>query len=59
MILITGETGRVGSKRVELLIQSGEQVEVLVRNPKKVASLQALGASVCFGDLMFRKKTET
>ena len=51
MILITGATGRVGSKLVESLIQSGEQVKVLVRNSKKAASLQALGASVCLGDL--------
>ncbi len=51
MILITGATGRVGSKLVESLLQSGKQVRVLVRNPQKAASLQALGASVCLGDL--------
>lgn len=51
MILITGVTGRVGSKLVESLLQSGEQVRVLVRNPQKAANLQALGASVCLGDL--------
>ncbi|MEM8614020.1 MAG: SDR family oxidoreductase [Cyanobacteria bacterium P01_H01_bin.105] len=51
MILITGATGRVGIKLVESLIQSGEQVKVLVRNSKKAASLQALGVSVCLGDL--------
>ncbi|MEM9486492.1 MAG: SDR family oxidoreductase [Cyanobacteria bacterium P01_F01_bin.116] len=51
MILITGATGRVGHKLAESLIQSGEQVKVLVRNSKKAASLQSLGASVCSGDL--------
>ncbi|MGF1516790.1 MAG: SDR family oxidoreductase [Nodosilinea sp.] len=51
MILITGATGRVGSKLVESLLRSGQQVRVLVRNPQKVANLQALGVSVCLGDL--------
>ena len=51
MILMTGATGRVGSKLTESLIQSGEQVKVLVRNSKKAENLQVLGASVCLGDL--------
>ncbi len=51
MILITGATGRVGSKLVESLLRSGKQVRVLVRNSQKAANLQALGASVCLGDL--------
>ena len=51
MILITGATGRVGHKLAKSLIQSGEQVKMLVRNSKKAASLQSLGASICIGDL--------
>ncbi|MBD1866523.1 SDR family oxidoreductase [Cyanobacteria bacterium FACHB-471] len=51
MILITGATGRIGSKLVESLLQSGKPVRVLVRNSQKAANLQALGASVCLGDL--------
>ena len=51
MIFVTGATGRVGRKLVESLTQSGEQVKVLVRNSKKVSSLQTLGAFVCLGDL--------
>jgi len=51
VILVTSATGRVGSKLVESLLQSGERVRVLVRNPEKVPSLQALGASVFLGDL--------
>jgi uncharacterized protein YbjT (DUF2867 family) len=50
MILITGATGRVGSKLVESLLNAGEPVRVLTRNPQSVASLEALGASVVLGD---------
>jgi uncharacterized protein YbjT (DUF2867 family) len=51
MILVTGATGRVGSKLVELLVKSDVQVKGLVRNPQKAATLQALGVSVILGDL--------
>jgi uncharacterized protein YbjT (DUF2867 family) len=51
MILITGATGRVGSKLVESLVHSGKSVRVLVRNSQKAAGFQALGASVSLGDL--------
>jgi uncharacterized protein YbjT (DUF2867 family) len=51
MILVTGATGRVGSKLVESLVKSGAQVKGLVRNPQKAATLHELGVSVIFGDL--------
>lgn len=50
MIIVTGATGRVGSKLVELLLKVSEPVRVLTRNPQKVASLQAFGASIVLGD---------
>ncbi len=50
MIIITGATGRVGSKLVESLLKAGEPVRVLTRNPQKVANLQAFGAFVVLGD---------
>jgi uncharacterized protein YbjT (DUF2867 family) len=50
MIIVTGATGRVGSKLVESLLKAGEPVRVLTRNPQKAASLQAFGASVILGD---------
>lgn len=50
MIIITGATGRVGSKLVDTLLKAGEPVRVLTRNPQKVANLQACGVSVVLGD---------
>lgn len=50
MIMITGATGRVGSKLVEALLKAGEPVRVLTRNPQKVANLQACGVSVVLGN---------
>lgn len=51
MILVTGATGRVGSKLVESLVKSGAQVKGLARNVQKAERLQELGVSVIFGDL--------
>ena len=42
-ILVTGATGSIGSELVKRLLNSGECVRVLVRNPQKAASLQDLG----------------
>ncbi|MDP9844967.1 NAD-dependent epimerase/dehydratase family protein [Streptosporangium lutulentum] len=50
-ILVTGATGRVGSRFVPRLLQQGEPVRVLVRDPVRAAFLGALGAEVVVGDL--------
>ena len=51
MILVTGATGRVGSRLTELLLTSGNKVRALSRSPEKVEHLRALGASAYLGDL--------
>lgn len=50
MILVTGATGRVGSKLVATLLKAGEPVRVLTRNSHKAATLHRFGASVVVGD---------
>jgi nucleoside-diphosphate-sugar epimerase len=50
-VLITGATGRVGSRLVPRLLQHGEQVRVLVRNPDRASPLAELGAELIVGDL--------
>lgn len=50
MIIITGATGRIGSKLVESLLKAGESVRVLTRNPQKAENFQASGASVIVGN---------
>jgi nucleoside-diphosphate-sugar epimerase len=50
-ILVTGATGRVGSRFVPRLLQQGEAVRVLVREPAKAQALEQLGAEVVAGDL--------
>ncbi len=47
-ILVTGATGRVGSRFVPRLLHSGEAVRVLVRDPVRA---EALGAEIAVGDL--------
>jgi len=50
MILVTGATGNVGKELIPQLLEAGEEVRVLVRDPRKVAHL---GGSVerALGDL--------
>lgn len=41
MILITGATGNIGKELIPILIESGQSVRVLVRDPRKVAHLES------------------
>lgn len=56
MILVTGATGTVGSEVVKQLIEAGEKVRVLSRNPEKVAEKLGSKVEVAQGDL---EKPET
>jgi nucleoside-diphosphate-sugar epimerase len=47
-ILVTGATGKVGSRLVKRLVRRGDQVRALVRDPSK---LDAPGAEAITGDL--------
>jgi nucleoside-diphosphate-sugar epimerase len=50
-ILVTGATGKVGSRFVPRLLAKGYDVRILVRNATKAANLVALGVEVVTGDL--------
>jgi nucleoside-diphosphate-sugar epimerase len=50
-ILVTGATGRVGSRFVRRLLANGDGVRVLVRDPERAAWLATAGAEVIAGDL--------
>ena len=50
-ILVTGATGKVGSRFVPRLLAKGYQVRILVRDAAKASELVALGAEVVTGDL--------
>jgi len=50
-ILVTGATGKVGSRFVPRLLAKGYDVCILVREAAKAATLAALGAEVVTGDL--------
>lgn len=50
-ILVTGATGKVGSKLVPRLIAKGYDVRILVRDAAKASALTALGAEVITGNL--------
>lgn len=51
-ILVTGATGKLGSKVVEALLKKipADQLAVSVRNPEKAAGLRTLGVEVRQGD---------
>jgi NAD(P)H dehydrogenase (quinone) len=55
-ILVTGATGKLGSKVVEALLKNvPAELAVSVRNPEKAENLKAQGVEVRYGDLINRK----
>lgn len=50
-ILVTGATGKVGSRFVPRLLAKGYNVSILVRDAAKASALAGLGAKVITGDL--------
>lgn len=51
-ILITGATGKVGSRLATRLKQRGHAVRALVRDPARAATLEAAGVTLARGDLL-------
>jgi uncharacterized protein YbjT (DUF2867 family) len=50
-VLVTGATGNVGRHVVRQLIQSGEHVRALTRNPARAAEVLPEGVEIVYGDL--------
>jgi nucleoside-diphosphate-sugar epimerase len=50
-ILVTGATGKVGSRFVSRILAKGYNVRILVREAAKASALAELGAEVVIGDL--------
>jgi uncharacterized protein YbjT (DUF2867 family) len=50
MIVITGASGKTGSKTAEILLKSGNEVRVIGRSADHLQHLAALGAEVWVGD---------
>jgi nucleoside-diphosphate-sugar epimerase len=51
-ILITGATGKVGSRLTKDFSQRGDQVRALVRDPKRAAEMLPAGVELVRGDLL-------
>ncbi|HUB07166.1 MAG TPA: NAD(P)-dependent oxidoreductase [Myxococcales bacterium] len=51
-ILVTGATGKVGSRLAGRLAQRGHRVRALVRDPARAAGLSAAGIELAQGDLL-------
>ena len=51
-ILVTGATGKVGSRLAKRLAQRGDQVRAVVRQPARAAGLRELGIELVQGDLL-------
>ena len=49
--LVTGATGRIGSRFVPRLLRHGMTVRVLARDPARAEALRELGAKIVQGDL--------
>ncbi|AYB34765.1 NAD-dependent epimerase/dehydratase family protein [Chryseolinea soli] len=50
-VLVTGATGKVGSRFVSRILAKGHDVRILVRDAVKASALVELGAKVVIGDL--------
>jgi nucleoside-diphosphate-sugar epimerase len=50
-VLVTGATGQVGSRLVPRLLQQGDEIKVLARDPDRAKPLAERGAEVVAGDL--------
>lgn len=51
-ILVTGATGKVGSRLIKRLAERGDQVRALVRNPTRAADLREARIELVEGDLL-------
>ncbi|HET9954526.1 MAG TPA: NAD-dependent epimerase/dehydratase family protein [Polyangiaceae bacterium] len=51
-ILVTGATGKVGSRLVKRLAQRGDHVRALVRDPARAAEIRGEGVELVKGDLL-------
>jgi UDP-glucose 4-epimerase len=51
-ILVTGATGKVGSRLATRLARRGDRVRALVRDPKRAADLSEAGIELTVGDLL-------
>jgi UDP-glucose 4-epimerase len=51
-ILVTGATGKVGSRLARRLVQRGDQVRALVRDPTRAADLREARIELAEGDLL-------
>jgi nucleoside-diphosphate-sugar epimerase len=51
-ILVTGGTGRIGSRLVSRLLERGHSVSMLVRQPERVNLIKNQGANLVIGDLL-------
>ncbi len=50
-VLVTGSTGFLGSKIVEILMDRGFNVRAFVRKTSKLEKLKSLGVDICVGDI--------
>lgn len=57
-ILVTGATGKVGSRLTKRLAERGDQVRALVRDPARAAGLREARVEITAGDLLDRDALE-
>jgi UDP-glucose 4-epimerase len=58
-ILVTGATGKVGSRLARRLVQRGDEVRALVRDPARAADLREARIELAEGDLLEAKSLAT